>query len=372
MKVRAQHLAPRRSRLPTFLIAGLVVVVVVAVAAVFAASRHSPPRPVVLPPHANAEAPGKIILPHRNLPDAFVLNADGRYYVYSSQTGFATAPARVTVSDGRSLLKWGKTGSALATLPKWAENGFTWAPDVRKIDGRYVMYYDAWSLKSMFFQAKALGTEQRAECIGAATSKNPAGPFKPVKGPPIVCQFNHHGAIDPRTFVAPDGVLYLDWKSDDNANPFHTKPSHIFAQRLSKNGERLIGARHLLLSGSHSYWDGGLVEAPDMVHAGGAYWMFFSGTWYNGPAYAVGIAKCSSPIGPCRMTSSKPWLRSNAQGEGPGEESLFHNSHGWWMAYSPWSTYYHPYRPVAIAKVAFGPKGPYLAKIPASQLGPTS
>jgi beta-xylosidase len=303
-----------------------------------------------------------VLILNRNLPDPAVLEQGGRYYLYSSQTGFGTPPVALTVSDGPTLLHWGKTGTALATVPAWAENGFTWAPDVAMIDGRYVMYFDAWAGKSLFFDADDVGFAQRAQCIGVATAKDPAGPFTPVSGPPLVCQFNHHGAIDPRTFVAPDGQLYLDWKSDDNASPSYP-PTHLWAQELSKNGEQLIGARYLLLSGSRHIWNGGLIEAPDMVYAERAYWLFYSGSWFNQPGYSIAVAKCAGPVGPCKPISTHPWISANSQGGGPGEESLFHNSQGWWVVYSPWSLYDHSYRPVELAKIYFDPSGPYPVKL---------
>jgi len=324
-----------------------------------AAQRRAPRS---LPPHAKAPAPGVLIL-DRNLPDPAVVELQGRYYLYSSQTGFATPPVSLTTSDGATLFHWNRTGTALATVPSWAETGFTWAPDVRLIDGRYVMYFDAWAEESMYFQADETGFAQRAQCVGVATAKEPAGPFTPVAGPPLVCQFNHHGAIDPRTFVAPNGQLYLDWKSDDNASP-GSPPTHLWSQELSRNGEQLIGARHLLMSGSRHIWNGGLIEAPDMVYAERTYWLFYSGSWFNGPGYSIGVATCAGPAGPCKATSARPWLSANSQGSEPGEESLFRDAQGWWIVYSPWSLYGHDYRPVELAKVYFAPSGPYLAKFP--------
>ena len=314
-----------------------------------------------LPP-ANPQAPGRIIIPHRNLPDPFVLEVKGHYYLYSSQTGFLTPPASVTESIGASLTRFGPTRAAMSSVPSWAETGFTWSPDVRFIDGRYVMYFNAWAKRRYFFDRNETGNGQRAECIGVATSKRPSGPFVPVKAPPLVCQFRLHGAIDPRSFLAPDGRLYLVWKSDDNAfQPM--RPTHLFSQLLSKNGERLVGPRHLLMTGTPGSWSGGLIEAPDMVYVDQHYFLFFSGSWFNGPGYSIGDAVCKGPAGPCYPLGSSPWLGSNTEGFGPGEESLFHNAKGWWMVYSPWCLDGHTYRPVALARVAFGFDGPYLVKL---------
>jgi beta-xylosidase len=323
-------------------------------------SPPSRPRERSLPPHANASAPGVLIL-DRNLPDPAVLDAHGRYYLYSSQTGFDTPPASVTISDGGTIFHWGQTGAALRAVPAWAETGFTWAPDVRFIAGRYVMYFNAWVVESWYFEPKWEGFSQRAQCIGVATAGDPGGPFTPVARSPLVCQLNHHGAIDPRTFVAPDGRLYLDWKSDDNADPSHP-PTHLWAQELSADGLHLVGRRFMLMSGRREVWNGGLIEAPDMVYADHKYWLFYSGSWFNTAGYAIGVARCSGPGGPCRPISGRPWLASNSQGAGPGEESLFHNSRGWWIVYNPWSLYVHEYRSVEVAKVYFGPSGPYLER----------
>jgi len=90
--------------------------------------------PPSLPPHALASAPGALIL-NRNLPDPAVLDVRGRYYLYSSQTGFRTPPVSLTLSKDATLFHWDKTATALATVSSWAETGFTWAPDVRFIDG---------------------------------------------------------------------------------------------------------------------------------------------------------------------------------------------------------------------------------------------
>lgn len=356
----------RRPRLPrtSLLVLGLcgaVVAVLLPTIASRSHVRHHSPDPQG--PPASLRAPGEIVIPGRNLPDPDVVFWRGHYYLYSSQTGFGTPPISLTRSTGPSLYSWGKTVTGMGTVPSWAETGFTWAPDVRYIDGRWLMYFDAWSSSKLYFDPKAYGTGQRAQCIGIAVAKTPAGPFQPIGRRPLVCQFNHHGAIDPRVFTAPGGQLFLVWKSDDNA--FASEPpTHLYSERLSSDGLHLYGKRYLLLSGSRQAWNGGLIEAPQLVHEDG-YWLFFSGSWYNGPAYSIGLARCDGPEGPCKAVSSRPFLASNAQGLGPGEESLFENSQGWWMVYSPWSLAHHDYRPVALAKIDFRRSGPYLAQIPA-------
>jgi len=294
------------------------------------------------------------------MPDPFVLVTKAGYYLYSSQTTLSSPPVSVTFS--RDLGRWPPSKAAMSVVPPWAVDGFTWAPDVRFVAGRYVLYFDAWAVPTLFFEPSLGGFAAHAQCIGTATSFSPLGPFRP-QAKPLVCMFDHHGAIDPRTFVAPAGVLWLDWKSDDNANfPTPTAVTHLFAQRLSVDGLSLVGRRFQLMQADRP-WENRLVEAPDMVYASGAFWLFFSGNWFNGAGYAVGLARCAGPMGPC-VDARRPFLASNAEGKGPGEESLFEDGYGrWWMVYSVWFYGYRGrlYRPVALARVAFKRAVPYLA-----------
>jgi hypothetical protein len=57
----------------------------------------------------------------------------------------------------------------------------------------------------------------------------------------------------------------------------------------------------------------------------------------------------------------QPWLASNEQGFGPGEESVFTDAQGSWLLYSPYAVNYETRtpRPVALLRIAFDPFGPY-------------
>lgn len=318
------------------------------------------------PPAADPAAPALIVTPGRDLPDPFVLPVPGGYVLYASQDGFFTPPVQLATSS--DLTSWGPAQPAMTTEPPWATFGFTWSPDVRKVAGRYVLYYDALASPALYQAPGQTGLAAVAQCIGTATATSPFGPFEP-QAHPLVCQFDHHGAIDPRTFRAPGGALWLDWKSDDNAGQGADPEAvtHLFAQRLSPDGLQLVGAPSQLMAADAPWQDGGrLVEAPDMVYAEGVYWLFYSGGWYNEPGYGMGVARCAGPAGPCTdLSVGGPWLGSNAQGQGPGEGSLFEDTAGrTWLVYSPWYAGEpgESVRPVAMARVAFGPLGPYLAR----------
>ncbi|MHB1487501.1 MAG: glycoside hydrolase family 43 protein [Acidimicrobiales bacterium] len=305
----------------------------------------------LLPPPASVSDPARIVTPGVDAPDPFVIAYEGTYYLYASQDS-ASGPS-VPVRTSSSLTRWGPVTDAMPAPPAWVEKGFTWSPDVRQVGKVFVMW----------FSAALVGHDPVAKCIGVATASSPLGPFVGASRPAI-CQLDHNGSIDPRTFQDANGSLWIDWKSDDNADVASTSHSSIYAQRLSSDGTVPVGTATVILTADQA-WEGRIVEAPQMVRDAGHYWLFYSGNWFNEPYYAVGVAECQGPAGPCHKYLDHPWLASNAQGQGPGEASLFTDHTGTWIFYSPFAVRYRTYtvRPVALARVAFGPFGPYLAAL---------
>ena len=170
------------------------------------------------------------------------------------------------------------------------------------------------------------------------------------------------GALNAYVF-AKGGTTYMVWKSDENSVPNSPANTNIFSQRLSANGLSLLG-QPARIFGPDEAWQGHIVEAPDLVLVRGTYYLFYSGGWFNQPGYAIGAATCAGPLGPCQDTTATPLLASNAQGTGPGEESVFIDPQGVWMLYTPFRSTLPlpgPPRPVAMARLGFGPFGPYLA-----------
>jgi beta-xylosidase len=306
---------------------------------------------------AELGSPGQYVLTGRDAPDPFMLVTGGRYYLYTSQ-GSALGYNVPTVTS-TVVGDWGPMRDALPTLPGWAVPGFTWAPDVHRFGDAYVMYYTS----------VVKGTDPSDECIGDATSSSPLGPFVAVQHE-FICQETQRGSIDPRTFTDLDGTTYMIWKSDDNADVNGTSLTNIYSQQLSADGLSLVGSATRIF-GPDEPWQGRIVEAPDLVLADGVYWLFYSGGWFNQSGYAIGVARCTGPLGPCRDTTSQPWLASNDQGQGPGEESVFRDRWGVWLLYAPWKSDVPsptPPRPVAMARIGFGTLGPYIAA-PGAPLG---
>jgi beta-xylosidase len=297
--------------------------------------------------------PAVLITPGINVPNPYVMHLAGRYYMFASQESLYKP---VTLLVSRSLTHWRPSKlNPLPTVPRWAEPTFTWSPDVRHVGGHYVMWFSA---------ALAGSTSPfPTKCIGFATASSLKGPYRSKERKPMICQLEHFGSIDPRTFVDPKRRLWLLWKSDDNAEFTASTHTTIYTQRLSSNGLHLLGKPIALLTANQP-WEGGIIEAPDMIFAGGRYWLFFSANWFNQPSYGIGLAQCAGPAGPCKPSLSGLWLTSNAQGAGPGEETLFFDGSRWWLLYAPYATdhQYQTSRPAVLARLVFGPKGPRVVR----------
>jgi hypothetical protein len=315
----------------------------------------SPARSTTQPPVAvTPVAPGSDVGAGLDQSDPFLTVAGGRYILVTSG-GMAADPINVPMVTSPDFTHWSIPVDALPDLPGWAEHGFTWAPDLHRFGMTYALY----------FTAMLKGVDPQTECIGAAFSPSPTGPFT-AQSAPIICQLDQGGSIDPRVFVDNVGSPWVLWKSDQNIGGSST-PTKLWSQRLSLDGTRLLGSPSVLMS-PDVHWQGTIIEAPDMVEVNGTYWVVYSGNWYNSPDYAIGAARCLGPAGPCADITDAPLLASNFQGLGPGEASVFHDAAGVWMLYSPIRSLAPkpdvPARPVFITRLGFGAHGPYLADGP--------
>jgi hypothetical protein len=281
-------------------------------------------------------------------PDPFVFVQGGSYYLFTSQS---KQPQNMPVRSGPAFGQWGAISDALPDLPAWATPGVTWAPDVAQFGSHYMLY----------FSAQLASEAQHTMCIGDAISTSVAGPY--IASPaPLICQLSLGGSIDPRVFVDSNGQAYMVWKSDQNSRSLAVD-TQIWSQRLSADGMHLLGTSTKIFAPDEA-WQGTIVEAPQIELVKGTYYLFYSGYQFDTPGYAIGVARCAGPLGPCHDTADTPLLGSNLQGWGPGEQSIFANAAGIWMVYSPWfadPSYAGPPRPVALAHLGFGPAGAYLA-----------
>ncbi len=254
-----------------------------------------------------------------DFPDPFILQSGGDHWAYSTGSG----GRNLQVMSSTDLRDWSGVADPLPVLPAWARAGLTWAPGVIHVGGSFVMYYTG--------RSAAAGRQ----CISVATSATPSGPFTDTSSSPFICQLDEGGSIDPRPYLAPDGVWYLLWKSEGNALG---RPTHLWGQRLTCDGRALVGAPARLLSGRCA-WQAHVIEGPDMVLVGGVHYLFYSGGNWESSAASIGYATCASPLGPCHNASTtRPWMASHGDALGPSGPVFFVGHDGMTrMAYHAWT-----------------------------------
>ncbi len=252
-----------------------------------------------------------------NFPDPFVLRVGDTYHAYATNDEEANVPT--LRSD--DLVEWKEGEDAMPDLAPWVTPGDTWAPEVLRREEGYVLYYTAAS------------TDEGRQCLGRAVSDSPEGPFVDRDGRPFVCQAGQGGSIDASPFVDGDGTTYIMWKNDGNAVG---RDTHIYAQRMSPDGLRLLGDRARLLK-QGADWEGELVEAPVMWRRGGEYYLFYSANAYYNKTYAVGYARCEGPLGPCEKAPENPILQTGKGAVGPGHVAVVEDgADRTWVAYHAW------------------------------------
>jgi beta-xylosidase len=281
------------------------------------------PAPTLAPP-TSIPTPATFTNPVLDFPDPDVLKVSDDYYAYATNAN----GANIQAARSRDLVHWDILANALPKLPTWAvqEFGSVWAPEVfSPAEDQYVMYFVA---------RFAIGSDGM-QCIGVATSDDPAGPFVSSNPEPFICQTDEGGSIDPSTFVDDDGQRYVLWKNDGNCCGYKV---WLYIQKVSADGFTLQGEPQQLLSVDQS-WEGILVEAPTLWKQDGKYYLFYSANAYNDQRYAVGYAVADEILGPYVKTEG-PWLATNigAGLVGPGGQDIVTGPHGGtWILFHGWA-----------------------------------
>jgi len=260
----------------------------------------------------------------QDFPDPDVLKVADIYYAYATNG----ANKNIQAAKSTDLVSWQMLDDALPRRPQWAapKFGLIWAPDVTTWDGgkSFIMYFVARDVAS------------GKQCIGAATSDKPQGPFNPAGDKPLICQVDLGGSIDPSSFADEDGAQYLLWKNDGNCCG---KVTNLFIQKVAADGLSLEGEPTKLIKNDQA-WEGGLVEAPTLWKHGGKYYLFYSANDYAGVKYAVGYAVADTIAGPYAKPSKKPLLATDMKGGaalGPGGQDVVVSKKGeTWMVYHSW------------------------------------
>ena len=196
----------------------------------------------------------------------------------------------------------------------------TWGPSVLQRGNTFVLYYSAVYVPT------------GEQCISEAVANQPQGPYVDSSTVPLICQTALGGSIDPTPFVDAGGTPYLVWKSQGAGG----QPSVLWSQQLTADGTGLVPTAATPLLAPGEPWQGGVVEGPSLALVGGQYLLFYSANDWKTADYAIGMAVCAGPLGPCQP-SGQPLLTSQSGLSGPGGPSVFVDGQGHLqMAFHAW------------------------------------
>jgi beta-xylosidase len=239
-------------------------------------------------------------------PDPGVLHWGGSYWMVAT-TGDSFPAFSIRSSD--DLVHWKLVGHMFdaKTKPEWATKCF-WAPELHVLprSGKLVAVFSACDSAGEL-------------AVGSAWAEHPAGPWHAY---PTKLARHKLGAID--AHVAIDNATadpYLVWKVNGPA-----KVTPLVAQRLSDDASATLSDAVTLIDVDQT-WEGPLIEGPFILFQQGWYYLFYSGTPYSDPSYAVGVARARSLLGPYQKAAGPvlSQIADKAQGQpftGPGHCSV--------------------------------------------------
>ena len=209
---------------------------------------------------------------------------DGFYYGYGTtdplREGEKT-PHRIPMARSADLVNWTYVGDAFDDeLPPYAAaNAALWAPDVRKIGKRWVMYLTVTETT----------TAPGASAIGVATAPSPTGPWTFAPEPAVPPRPAPGGGwlwtFDPAQLTTPDGRKYLYYGSYFGG---------IWVSELTADGLRITGTPTRVAIDNK-------FEGAYVVRRSGWYYLFASSAnCCAGPTtgYSVSVGRSRSPLGP--------------------------------------------------------------------------
>jgi xylan 1,4-beta-xylosidase len=247
-----------------------------------------------------------------DFPDPSVIRV-GRDY-WAAATSSEWGP-EFPILHSRDLVNWELVGSVFRTRPAWSVGSY-WAPEISQDKGRFFIYYAARKKGGPL-------------CVAVATASRPQGPY--TDHGPLVCQ--EVGSIDGFPVTDENGQRYLLWKEDGNSV---SKPTPIWAQRLSADGTRLLGERRELFHNDQA-WEkhaslpyGDLVEGPAVIRHNGWFYIFYSGNFCCAREcnYMLGVARSRKLLGPWEKNPGNPILRGNETWKCPGHGTVVEDNRG--------------------------------------------
>lgn len=241
--------------------------------------------------------------------DPCVVEYLGTYYL--SCTG-NSQDYRIMMSE--DLVNW-RGGAVAFSIPSGSswKNGWLWAPEIQRINGRFYLYYSAGNSSSLH--------------VGVADSDTPQGPYTDRSfNKPLISAWS----IDACCLVDGD-QLYLYYA--------HGGPIWVRKLRDPLTVDTSVTARECITPDVP--WEGGVNEGPCVFKRGGIYYMLYSGNGADTANYGVGEAWAANPLGPWTKQPgpyNPIFLRNDAINLwGPGHGSPVIGPDG----VSDWYAYHH-------------------------------
>nr|WP_239536146.1 glycoside hydrolase family 43 protein [Dyella kyungheensis] len=246
--------------------------------------------------------------------DPWVTYEDGVYYYSSSHCGVA----EICVKQSRTL-------TGLATAPwqgLWTPhrgsdpNGKEiWAPELHRVNGRWVIYYAADDGDNNHHRLFALTSDGKGNGLGQFTEADTGLPHGQLDAS------TDHWGIDPNVFTAADGKLYLTWSCTNQGDS-------AFPQRICLAPMRdavHVDGPTVFLSTPTEAWetrDKPIQEGPVGYAREGRTYITYSGSasWIPND-YAVGLltlGKGGSPLDASAWHKSGPIFDHHGKVYGPG------------------------------------------------------
>ncbi|WP_122261334.1 family 43 glycosylhydrolase [Ornithinimicrobium cerasi] len=258
---------------------------------------------------------------------AVIQGKDGWWYAYATADPLRAGdpPGIGHVSRTKDWSSWEYLGTLFTdeNRPSWAEpTAGLWAPDVRYVDGRYVLYFTV---------TDTTVNPGGDSAIGVATSDSPAGPWVPADEPIVPPRPTGDGGFfwtfDPAGFTSTDGRHWLYYGSYFGG---------VHVVEVSADGLTPVGEPTQVTA-----WD--RYEGTYVVeHDGWYYLTASSANCCAGPAtgYSVFAGRSRSPQGPfldadgldlnASVTGGTTVLTQNGENDwiGAGHHAVFTDAQG--------------------------------------------
>ncbi|HEU5486885.1 MAG TPA: family 43 glycosylhydrolase [Microlunatus sp.] len=215
---------------------------------------------------------------------AVIQGKDGWWYAYATSDPLRAGdqPGLMHIARTRDWRSWEYLDTVFddTNRPSWATaTSGLWAPDVRYVAGRYVLYFTVTDTTLNAGDDSA---------IGAATAPTPVGPWTSAAAPVVAprgADGDFRWTFDPAGFTDVDGQQYLYYGSYYGG---------LWATRVSDDGLRRIGTPTQVAIDNR--YEGSYV----IRHDGWYYLMASAANCCAGPTtgYSVFAGRSRSPLGP--------------------------------------------------------------------------